>query len=157
MLILDAWGMVSDGSNELINSARVFWNMRIWDLMNASFVPARGISSLYGSSWRPHYNKVSTPGSKGSQQMPSSQYFHLKCQDSEHPQRGSVAPVVDQVFIWLLYWKSSINSRCWRGIQGQRHQSFNLSFASYPYPNPPTQVDSKINKSPNLIPFLFLS
>ena len=29
MLMLDVGGMVNDGSNKLINSARVFWNMRI--------------------------------------------------------------------------------------------------------------------------------
>ena len=58
--------------------------------------------------------------------MPSSRYFHAKCQGSEHPQRGRAAPVVDQLLIWLLYWKSSINSRCWRGTQGQRHQTFKL-------------------------------
>ena len=63
--------------------------------------------------------------------MPSSQYLHAKCQGSEHPRHGRAAPLVDQLLIWLLYWKSSINSRCWRGTQGQRHQTFKLSLVPW--------------------------
>ena len=63
--------------------------------------------------------------------MPSSQYFHVKCQGFEHPQSGRAAPVVDQLLVWFLYWKSSISSRCWRGTQGQRQQTCKLPFVPW--------------------------
>lgn len=47
--MLYASGIVSDGLNELINSARVSWNMRVspWEFLNVRFILARGISRLW--------------------------------------------------------------------------------------------------------------
>lgn len=76
MLMLDARGMVSDRSNEFINSARGSWN--IWEfppqelLLPALFLPK---SSWVFMNQKTHSNKAWTPGSKGSQHMPSSQFF----------------------------------------------------------------------------------
>ena len=165
--MLDAWGMVNNRSNELINSARVFRNVRIspWESRNASFVPARGVLRLYELSWdapKPHSNKAWTPGSRGSQQMPSTQYFYLKCQGSEHPQQWLTQGWASHsltlgapLLLAFCYWMGSIKSRCWRGSQGQKHLSLKLPLPLHH--SPPVQVATNVNKSTHLIPFLLLS